>query len=166
VENDPVDRTDPTGEQLVEHNPDDHEIVTRVNAVASTTQAQTLHLDAQNTVTMQRSGSLVSVRLTHTEQTKSFMGVSIKVSVAFTGRGTISQRPGEVKVRDINLRSNSLLATVQSSPKELVFRNERNGSVGIHSDGPLIISTPTKPVVIPPLNIIANPPKKKEDERK
>jgi RHS repeat-associated protein len=159
VGDDPVNKADPDGLQLVEKNPNDHELVTRVNAVVSSTQAQTVRLDPDTTMTMQRAGSNVAVSISHTEQLKGPLGIKFTLKTTFSGHGTIMARPGQVSVTNIALRSESSGVAVKSAPNSLTLRNERNGAVGVHTDRPLTVElVHVKTFSIPKVDKYANPP--------
>jgi RHS repeat-associated protein len=156
VENDPVDRTDPTGEQLVEHYRPDHDVVTRVNAALTSGRPQTVQLDNSTRLTVQVSGSNVHVAISHTERVPLILGKTLNITAKVSGTGTISSTLGKVTISDISLRSETLMVSVKSAPSSLTLRNESNGHVGVHTSAPTVISIAGTTKIVPKLDKYIN----------
>jgi RHS repeat-associated protein len=94
VANDPIDHTDPSGEQLEEHYKSDHATVAQVNS-ALTGKPQTVRLDPTTTMSVSVKGSNAAFSITHSETIKGPFGVTLmKINSTVSGTGTLSVKPG------------------------------------------------------------------------
>jgi hypothetical protein len=72
--------------------------------------------------------------------------------VTVSGTGVATVKPGNVTISNIRLRSETLGVTVKSAPTALTIRNEPNGRIGIHTNGPLVVTTPVKTITEPKID--------------
>ena len=149
VANDPVNKVDPDGKQLVENQKADHTIVTEVNKVAKGGESSNIKIDSKTTISAKSDGKTVDVNIKHKES---------GITVNFNAKGSISQKPGSVTMSDLKVKSKTPFVTVVKAPTSITLQNGENGKVEVKTNGSMVIKAPILgETVIPKLDKVVNP---------